>query len=219
MGSASKGAAEKPARLMRGELVNGVPARHELVDIGEEVLWVSLNAALQIINHLQDCADDYRNLDRVYLPLEDLERFGYAEEELGRGVVDERFVELMRFERPDASRSSLDELTTHAEADLPEHDRTAGVGEDERGNRHRASKERSHEAPIVGYADPGREWRRTQRAGRGERHRTAHPSPPDDHAGAGAREQVQVPVEPPLDRAGADDVHTAVRVLPRLCRR
>ena len=24
--------------------------------------------ALQVINHLQDCADDYRNLDRVYLP-------------------------------------------------------------------------------------------------------------------------------------------------------
>ncbi len=26
--------------------------------------------ALQVINHLQDCADDYRNLDRVYLPQE-----------------------------------------------------------------------------------------------------------------------------------------------------
>jgi squalene synthase HpnC len=24
--------------------------------------------ALQVINHLQDCADDYRNLDRIYLP-------------------------------------------------------------------------------------------------------------------------------------------------------
>lgn len=28
----------------------------------------ALCAALQIINHLQDCADDYRALDRVYLP-------------------------------------------------------------------------------------------------------------------------------------------------------
>ncbi len=26
--------------------------------------------ALQVINHLQDCADDFRNLDRCYLPLE-----------------------------------------------------------------------------------------------------------------------------------------------------
>ena len=33
-------------------------------------------AALQVINHLQDCADDYRNLDRVYLPLDTLEHYG-----------------------------------------------------------------------------------------------------------------------------------------------
>ena len=30
----------------------------------------ALCAALQIINHLQDCAADYRDLDRVYLPLD-----------------------------------------------------------------------------------------------------------------------------------------------------
>ncbi len=29
-------------------------------------------AALQVINHIQDCADDYRNLNRVYLPLDAL---------------------------------------------------------------------------------------------------------------------------------------------------
>ena len=28
----------------------------------------ALCSALQVINHLQDCGDDYRNLDRVYLP-------------------------------------------------------------------------------------------------------------------------------------------------------
>jgi phytoene/squalene synthetase len=28
----------------------------------------ALCAALQVINHLQDCADDYRRLDRVYVP-------------------------------------------------------------------------------------------------------------------------------------------------------
>ena len=28
----------------------------------------ALCAALQIINHLQDCAKDYRDLDRVYIP-------------------------------------------------------------------------------------------------------------------------------------------------------
>jgi len=42
----------------------------------------ALCAALQIINHLQDCADDYRNLDRVYLPLDLLERYGARVEHL-----------------------------------------------------------------------------------------------------------------------------------------
>ena len=32
----------------------------------------ALCAALQVINHLQDCAKDYRDLNRVYLPLDDL---------------------------------------------------------------------------------------------------------------------------------------------------
>lgn len=34
----------------------------------------ALCTALQIINHIQDCADDYRQLDRVYIPLDMLER-------------------------------------------------------------------------------------------------------------------------------------------------
>jgi squalene synthase HpnC len=33
-------------------------------------------AVLQIINHLQDCAQDYRKLDRVYIPLDALEAAG-----------------------------------------------------------------------------------------------------------------------------------------------
>jgi len=36
----------------------------------------ALCAALQIINHLQDCAEDYRNLDRVYIPLDALAAAG-----------------------------------------------------------------------------------------------------------------------------------------------
>ena len=34
----------------------------------------------------------------MYLPLEDLARFGYTERDLASGVVDERLVDLMRFE-------------------------------------------------------------------------------------------------------------------------
>ena len=43
----------------------------------------ALCAALQIINHLQDCGDDYRTLDRVYLPLDILAKHGADVEELG----------------------------------------------------------------------------------------------------------------------------------------
>jgi hydroxysqualene synthase len=41
-----------------------------------------LCAALQIINHLQDCKDDYLNLDRVYVPLDVLAAAGAGVEAL-----------------------------------------------------------------------------------------------------------------------------------------
>jgi hydroxysqualene synthase len=44
----------------------------------------ALCAALQVINHLQDCALDYRRLDRVYIPLEVLEREHESVAALGR---------------------------------------------------------------------------------------------------------------------------------------
>jgi squalene synthase HpnC len=44
----------------------------------------ALCAALQIINHLQDCAADYRNLDRVYVPLDALAASGTTVEDLRR---------------------------------------------------------------------------------------------------------------------------------------
>jgi squalene synthase HpnC len=44
----------------------------------------ALCAALQIINHLQDCATDYRRLDRVYLPLDALADHGVGVEALGQ---------------------------------------------------------------------------------------------------------------------------------------
>jgi squalene synthase HpnC len=43
----------------------------------------ALCAALQIINHLQDCGSDYRNLDRVYIPLDALAEAGAAVDALG----------------------------------------------------------------------------------------------------------------------------------------
>jgi squalene synthase HpnC len=49
-------------------------------------LWPANDAlctALQIINHLQDCGKDYRELDRVYIPLDAMARCGMSVEELG----------------------------------------------------------------------------------------------------------------------------------------
>jgi squalene synthase HpnC len=54
--------------------------RHVLAlhGVGEEA-WPANDAlcsALQVINHIQDCADDYRQLDRVYIPQDMLARSG-----------------------------------------------------------------------------------------------------------------------------------------------
>ncbi len=68
-----------------------------VVDERAEEHAEALGVAMQLSNFLRDVREDWVR-GRVYLPLEDLERFGYSEEDLGAGVVDERFVELMRFE-------------------------------------------------------------------------------------------------------------------------
>ncbi len=53
--------------------------------------------ALQLANFWQDVARDYRK-GRIYLPQEDLTRFGYAEAELARGVFNDSFRRLLAFE-------------------------------------------------------------------------------------------------------------------------
>jgi squalene synthase HpnC len=44
-------------------------------------------AALQVINHLQDCGEDYRNLDRVYVPQDALAANGLGVEALGEATA------------------------------------------------------------------------------------------------------------------------------------
>jgi phytoene synthase len=63
----------------------------------------ALGVAMQLSNFLRDVGEDWRR-GRIYLPLEDLKRFGYEEEDLASGVVDGRFVALMRFEIERARR-------------------------------------------------------------------------------------------------------------------
>lgn len=58
---------------------------------------IDCGLALQLTNILRDLAEDC-DRGRVYLPQEDLARFGYSSADLSRGVYDERFRDLMRFE-------------------------------------------------------------------------------------------------------------------------
>jgi phytoene/squalene synthetase len=60
-----------------------MPVGRFVLDVhGEsEDTWVSSDAlcsALQVINHLQDCAKDFRSLDRVYVPLDALATHGLS---------------------------------------------------------------------------------------------------------------------------------------------
>jgi phytoene synthase len=53
--------------------------------------------AFQLTNILRDVKEDAA-MGRIYLPAEDLRRFDYTAEELRRGILNERFRRLMRFE-------------------------------------------------------------------------------------------------------------------------
>mgnify|MGYP003394549713 CR=1 FL=1 len=58
---------------------------------------VNLGIAFQLTNILRDVGEDGQR-GRIYLPTEDLARFGYAEEEVLAGVYSDTFVRLMTFE-------------------------------------------------------------------------------------------------------------------------
>ncbi len=54
---------------------------------GEDLAQLSdqICTALQLVNHLQDMASDYRDRNRIYFPQEDLERFAVSEKDLEAG--------------------------------------------------------------------------------------------------------------------------------------
>ena len=63
------------------------PVGRQLLDLHGESsdIWPASDAlcsALQVLNHLQDCGEDYRALDRVYLPLDVMGEAGVAVEDL-----------------------------------------------------------------------------------------------------------------------------------------
>lgn len=81
---------------------------------------IELGYALQLTNIIRDVGQDARDTGRIYLPLEDLHRFGLSEEDILHGRYDSRFVEMMDFQYKRA-REKYD----HAERLLPTSDRTA----------------------------------------------------------------------------------------------
>jgi squalene synthase HpnC len=69
------------AELMDYCRLSAAPVGRFVLEVHEEApaLWPASDAlcsALQVINHLQDCAKDYARLDRVYLPDDVLRRHG-----------------------------------------------------------------------------------------------------------------------------------------------
>lgn len=63
----------------------------------------NLGIALQLTNILRDVKKDAKQ-NRIYLPLEDLRRFNYTEQELLENVYNTNFVSLMRFETKRANQ-------------------------------------------------------------------------------------------------------------------
>lgn len=81
---------------------------------------IELGLALQLTNILRDVGEDWRNGGRIYLPREDLARFGYTADDLAAGRRNAAFLELMHFE---AARAR--EHYARAVALLPATDRHA----------------------------------------------------------------------------------------------
>src|SRR5262249_6838488 len=80
---------------------------------------VNLGLALQLTNILRDLREDISR-GRVYVPLEDLERFGYSERDLRMNLYNAPFIELMKYE-VNRARSYFEK----ADASLPELDRSS----------------------------------------------------------------------------------------------
>lgn len=78
---------------------------------------VTLGLALQLTNILRDLKEDTAR-GRIYIPIEDLERFGYSERELRENLYNSPFIEMMKYEHSRA-RSYFEK----AAGSLPDQDR------------------------------------------------------------------------------------------------
>lgn len=97
---------------------------------------VQLGLALQMTNIIRDVGKDLRD-ERIYLPQEDMVRFGYSEAELQDRQHNERFLQLMEFE---AKRAK--EFFARAAALLPREDRRSMVAAEIMGSVYRGLLQR-----------------------------------------------------------------------------
>jgi phytoene synthase len=85
---------------------------------GDEAISLAIECGLafQLTNILRDIAED-ASMGRVYLPREDLDRFGYHADDIRQRVMDDRFFNLMRFEteRAKSYYSRAERLFAHLE--------------------------------------------------------------------------------------------------------
>jgi len=96
-------------------VLNGGPVDRRVREKG-----IDLGIGLQLANIVRDVAEDGAR-DRIYLPQEDLARFGVTEEEVLSGKVSDRMRDLLAFEAARA-RERIERGITLA-ADLPRHAR------------------------------------------------------------------------------------------------
>jgi len=158
---------------------SAMPVGRFVLDVHGEsrALWPAndaLCAALQIINHLQDCGKDYRNLDRVYIPLDVLETTGGRVEELGvgpasAGLLDaihrlaRRTGDLLRDSRPFSAGIEDGRLALEVAVIQTFAERLAAVLA-----RRDPLSQRVHlgKAGVAGFGLVGLIWGATRRAGR-----------------------------------------------------
>ena len=79
---------------------------------------INLGLALQLTNILRDVAADAKK-GRIYLPKEDLEKYGYSEEELLASKYNTNFIQLMKFEAERARKYFAEAIRHLSEDDKP----------------------------------------------------------------------------------------------------
>lgn len=99
---------------------SAMPVGRFMLDVhGEDkATWPASDAicaALQINNHLQDCAKDYRDLDRVYLPQDVMQRHGVSVEALDQSKSSPALLACLRelVARNEALLREGDSLSVH----------------------------------------------------------------------------------------------------------